>query len=253
MTPVKKYLILTSLLAVLGAGGWISSKPRPEVDPPESPKELEAVEDDGLPAREVAEKFTKATTQAQRLKWVRHPERVAAAMEDFFKVGKGAGETVVRLDAISPGRAADETYERFAAAFADGSRRLLCLVPTGGGLRVDFECYSRHGSAGWAELLDGSTAEAAEMRVFIEKGDYYNFGFKHEVRWQCFTASSPDLGDHPVWLYLPRTDPAIRSLDRPDIKGPVRVTLAIRSVGDSHARRQFEIARVHATDWVIPD
>jgi len=255
MTSARKFLLFGSLLAVLVAGGWRALK-RPAVVAgdllPSASTAVVAVADDGLSARTVAERFTGATSQAERLKWVRQPAAVAAAMELFFSTGKGSGEVVAKLDAIAPGSEGDEIYERFAVTMADGTRRLLCLLPAAGGVRVDFKAYARHGSVAWSELLGGLAGEADEMRIFIEKGDYYNFGFKHEVRWQCFTVTSPDL-EVPVWLYLARTDPVLDSLQAAFGPKPVRVTVAVRAVGDSHLRRQFEIVAVHAVDWVVPD
>lgn len=254
MTPARKFLMLGSLLAALGAAGWftrqrpaaVAAEPLPAASP------AAAVADDGLSSRAVADNFTRATTQAERLKWVRQPDAVAAAMELFFSSGKGAAEVVAKLDAIAPGSAGDLAYERFAVTMADGTRRLLCLLPAAGGVRVDFKAYARHGSVAWSDLLGGQAKEAGEMRVFIEKGDYYNFGFKHEVRWQCLTVTTPDL-DLPVWLYLARTDPALKVLEETNSLKPLRVTVAVRAVGDSHLRRQFEIVAVHAVDWVVPD
>jgi hypothetical protein len=251
MTSAHKFLMLGSLLAVLGGGGWFALQRPAEVAAEPLPVPV-AVVDDGLSARAVAEHFTGATTQEERLKWVRQPEAVAPAMERFFSSGKGSGEAVAKLDGIAPGNLDESIHERFAVTMADGTRRLLCLLPTAGGVRVDFKAYARHGSVAWTDLLGGQAAEADEMRVFLEKGDYYNFGFKHEVRWQCFTVTSPDL-ELPVWVYLARNDPAHRLLQAAYGPKPVRVTLALRSVGDSHLRRQFEIIAVHAADWVIPE
>lgn len=255
MTPTFKFVLCGSLLALLGTGAWHASRrPAAAAAEPSQPvlPAAAAVADDGLSSRTVTDNFTRATTQAERLKWVRQPEAVAAVMEEFFSSGKGAGEVIAKIDGIAPGTTGDLAYERFAATMVDGTRRLLCLVPTAGGVRVDFKAYARHGSVAWSDLLDGQAKEAAEMRVFLEKGDYYNFGFKHEVRWQCLTVTSPDL-DVPVWLYLARTDPALKVLEAVNSRQPVRVTVAVRTVGDSHLRRQFEIVDLHAADWVVPD
>lgn len=254
MTPTRKFLLSGFLLAVLGAGAWHFSTPPGAVvaGPVPAPSPAAAVTDDGLSSRAVAGNFTRATTHAERLKWVREPDAVAAGMEKFFSTGKGAGEVVAKLDAIAPGTAGDLVYDRFAVTMVDGTRRLLCLLPAGGGVKVDFKAYARHCSVAWSDLLGGRATEAEEMRVFVERGDYYNFGFKHEVRWQCLTVTSPDI-DVPVWLYLARTDPALKMLEATNSLKPLRVTVAVRAVGDSHLRRQFEIVEVHAVDWVVPD
>ena len=251
MTQTLKLVLTGSLLALLAAGAWHTSRRQAVHSTPVLPAPA-AVAEDGLTSRTVAENFIRATTLAERLKWVRQPEAVAGVMEKFFSSGKGSSEVIAKIDAISPGTVGDLVYDRFAATMVDGTRRLLCLVPTAGGLRVDFKAYARHGSVAWSDLLGGMAREAGEMRVFIEKGDYYNFGFKHEVRWLSLTVTTPEL-DVPVWLYLARTDPALKLLETTSSRQPVRVTVAVRAVGDSHLRRQFEIVDVHAADWVVPD
>lgn len=255
MTSPRKFLVLGGVLAVIGLGVWfvthrpatVAVKPLPVANP-----SAPAVENDGLPPRTVAENFTRASTQAERLKWVRQATEVAAVMEEFFSTGSGATEVVETLGGMGPASAGEQIYERFGVTMTDGTKRLVCVVPTAAGARVDFKAYARHGSVPWAALLAGQAKEAGEMRVSIEKGDYYNFEFKHDVRWQNFIATSPDL-ESPVWLYLARTDPALKPLEQTSLMRPVRATVALRVLGDSHLQRQFEISDFHGAGWVMED
>lgn len=202
-------------------------------------------------ARSVAEKFTAATTQAERLKWVRQPGEVAATMEEFFSKGSGSGEQVVEISGMPPIVTDALTSECFGVRMAAGTMRLLCVVTSGGEAKVDFKAYARHGSQPWPEMMQGKAREASEVRVFIQPGNYYNFGFNDETRWQNFTATSPDL-EEAVEFYIERSDPALKLLEKLDTRSPVRVTVAIRAVGNSHLQSQFEITRVLGAGWVIP-
>ena len=252
MNSIRKFLAISVILTAIGLGIWLvvsrppvrASKPEPAAMPA-----ARCVPND-LPALTVAENFTRATTQAERLKWVRQPTRVGAAMTEFFGTGAGAHEMVAKLEPMKPADTGGQFYQRFGVTMADGTQRLLCVVTTAGETRVDFKAYARYGSVPWAELLAGKAREAAEMRVFIQKGNYYNFGFKHEVRWQNFTATSPDI-QNPVELYIGRLDPALTLLEHLDLQRPIRVTVAIRALGDSHLQRQFEITRFLGTGWVL--
>ena len=252
MNSTRKFLLASGIIAAIGLGIWLvtsrwpASAPTP--GPPASPT-ARSVPDD-FPPLTVAENFTRATTQAERLKWVRQPTRVAAAMAEFFSTGAGAHEVVDKLAPMVPADTGEKIYQRFGVTMADGTQRLLCVVTSAGETKADFKAYSRHGSAPWAELLAGKTKEADEMRVFIRKGNYYNFGFKHEVRWQNFTATSPDL-ENPVALYMARTHPDLEQLEHLDLQHPTRVTVAIRALDDSHLQRQFEITKFLGAGWVM--
>ena len=249
MSATRKFLALGGLLIASSLGVWlVMSRPATRPAPPASPSQP-AVPDDLSPLT-VAENFTRATTQAERLKWVRQPTEVAPAMAEFFSVGSGAHEVVAKLGAMRPTDTGTQSYTRFGVTMAAGPPRLLCVVATAAGAKVDFKAYARHGSVPWAALLAGQAPEASEMRVYLEKGNYYNFGFQHEVRWQHFTATSPEL-DVPVALYIAHTDPALKLLEQLDPQRPIRVTVAIRPVGDSYLHRQFEITRFLGVGWAL--
>lgn len=252
MTPARKYLALAGLLLACGLGAWLVMNRQSVVaTKPESPvSPIAPTVPDDLSSLTVAENFTRATSQAERLKWVRQPAEVAPAMAEFFSTGAGAHEVVAKLEAMPPVDTDTLSYLRYGVTMAAGPPRLLCVVATADGAKVDFRAYARHGSVPWAALLAGQAQEAGEMRVSLKKGNYYNFGFQHEVRWQHFTATSPDLED-PVALYIARSDPAFKLLEQLDSKRPVRATVALRTLGDSHLHRQFEITRFLGAGWVL--
>lgn len=255
MTSIRKLLVFGGVLNTVGLVAWLVMPRLVPVAanpvPPASPT-APAISDDGLPPLTVAENFTRATTQAERLKWVRQPTEVEAAVLKFFSSANVTHQMGAKLEALGPASTGELIYERFGVKMADGTPRILSVVPTAAGARVDFKAYARYDSVPWEALLSGQAKEAGEMRIFIEKGDYYNFDFKHEVRWQSFIATSPDL-EAPVWLYLARTDPTFKRLEMASLARPVPVTVALRALGDSHLRRQFEIAAFHGAGWVMED
>jgi len=121
-----------------------------------------------------------------------------------------------------------------------------------GAAKVDFKTYARHGAVAWVDLLAGKATQAAELRVFIQKGNYYNYEFSHEERWQNLTATSPDL-EAPLQFYIARNHPSIKMLEKLPLQRPVRATVAIQAIGGSHLQRQFEITNVLGSGWVLAD
>ncbi|MFZ9937301.1 MAG: hypothetical protein ACO3JG_09615 [Luteolibacter sp.] len=223
----------------------------PVTAPAELPGEPSAAAQ-GEPALAVAKRFTSATSQEERLKCVRQADEVAAQMADFFNRGPGAHEKVEAVVPMGPVVVGELNYESFRVRMTDGKMRILGVVPTGDGAKVDFHAYARHGSQPWSAMVSGEAKEAAEMRVLVQLGNYYNFGFDDEQRWQNFTATSPDL-EQPLQFYLERNNPAIAQLREVSPVRPTRVTLAIRPVADSHLNGQFEITRCLNLGWVLPE
>ena len=141
--------------------------------------------------------------------------------------------------------------------FSSGKSRQLTAVDVDDRRVVDWESYARQGSASWEQLIADGT-EGAEVRVFVAPGDL----------------EETDLGDGVVKLYRPwrmstpdhegslrgfveresRTalviGKAYREATGGRLQGARRMTLAIRSAGDSHESGIFVITKVIADGWV---
>lgn len=201
-----------------------------------------------LPSQ-IAESFTKAATDEERLKWVRNPERAAPLMATFFHDGPGAHEKILGVTHMGPASNGTYSFQRFQVRMDDGGQRLLCIVLTDRGGKVDFECYARHGSTTWDEILEGK-AEKAVVRVFLKWGTYYNYGFADDTKWQNFSANSPDV-DRSLDFYVPRGLEMEKSLAAITKGGLQRVTVEIRPLAGSHEDRQFEVLRFLGPGWVV--
>lgn len=245
------------LMAGLGLGTWLGvnylrHRRAQRMAQPSAAVVKPVVPDHGPLPAEVAKNFTRATSQAERLPWVRHADQVGPLMTEFFSHGRGERESVTGINAISPTMAGQAPYARFAATLADGPQRLLCVVRENGAAKVDFKAYARFGTVPWEDLLAGTTKEAKEVRVFIQKSNYYNYEFAHEVRWQNFIATSPDL-ESSIHLYIARIEPAAKMLEKLRTQRPLRATVSIRALGDSHLKRQFQITALLGVGWVLED
>ncbi|MGE4606966.1 MAG: hypothetical protein AAEJ52_09520 [Myxococcota bacterium] len=205
----------------------------------------------GLLPVEVAKKFTEAKTVPERLKWVRTPQQVRPALEEFFTVGPGATEQVAQLKPMPLARTADHSFLRFQARMNDGTNRLLCVVITGDeGAKVDFESYARHGSESWTDLLSGKATEAEAVRVFVKPGIYYNYAFADEQKWSSFVVTSPDV-EKPLYFYAARESETAKHLAQLTARRPMRAILAIRSVKGSFKNRQFEVKQLVGRGWIV--
>jgi hypothetical protein len=200
--------------------------------------------------REVAERFLAATTDEERLRWVKDPLATADIMKRFYQDGPGKTLKVTKLTQLPQNIASQDSHARFAVSMDDGSARLLCVpFHENGEGKVDFKCYSLYGTATWKALLDGSATKSDEVRVIIERSNYYNGEFTDEKKWLSLVATSPDLEDI-AYFYVPRDRPEMGRLLSDPLKGGARFTLGIESIGKSYERRQFAITRALRGGWL---
>jgi hypothetical protein len=205
----------------------------------------------GLQPGQIVDKFLAASTPQERLRWVRQPAAVADLMERFYREGPGASEKVAGLQQMATGATDDQVYERFAVTMTDGSRRLLCVPFDEGGAGVDFKSYARHCSDPWSAVLDGTASKATEMRVFLQRGNYYNYGFTDERQWLCLIATSPEL-EHPIHVYARRNNPDLLLFLQNPPEQLQRYTIALENTGEGHLKEQWQLTRVLTPGWVAP-
>ena len=206
----------------------------------------------GLQPQQIAERFLAASTQEERLRWVHEPTAVAAIMERFYREGPGATEQQADLKVVSDSViTAGWAVQQFTVRMTDGSDRQLYVPFDESGGKVDFKCYAAHCSEPWDELLDGTVAEAKEMRVSLKLADYYNYDFADEKQWQCLAATAPELPE-PIYLYVRRDSPAMKEIETCSLTVPMRYTVAIEIQGESYKHRQWLLSRVICGSWVTP-
>jgi len=205
--------------------------------------------------QQLAEAFVKAATDDDRLKLVRHPEQVADSLRSWYRDGPGRTEEVAAVVALvqpvqppqlNPG--AEIEHAHFMVELTDGGRRLLAIMksPTGG--KVDFPCYARQCSAPWSAILGGQVVQA-DVRAFVAGDLYYNFAYSDDTVWHNLTLTSPDL-EGTLHLYVRRDASGLKELLEMPPSQPRRLFLKITHTSPENlAHRQFEVLEILAPDW----
>jgi hypothetical protein len=205
--------------------------------------------------KEAAEAFLKAPNAEQKLSYVRNPESDGPLVEAFFKE-PGILEMYQEAPLV-PFRKI-QLGEFHYDTFIVGSRRkgrLLALVSTAGRWAIDWECFSRHCTRSFSDLLEGKVHESkpGDYRVLVKRGDYFNYDFSDDL-YQCFQILSPDL-DRTLYGYVPvgsRPEKALTA--RTQRKYPPRCILRLASpVGKKAAPEQVEIKKILSFGWVLPE
>ncbi len=193
-TMLVSVLVLIALVMVFGSIGK-SRKQRVGNDTQSEMFTAPMEDDDGMSeeletAETVARAFLKEADPVKRLKWVRNAEEVKARLAEYpeeARVGVGEIQRVLghQGDGANPVTA-------FVVAFPSGNVRLMEVLGTPDGPRVDWDAYARYGTASWEDLLSGK-AEQGVVRVFCEPSSERPEPFGDQGRWTGFRLSSPDL------------------------------------------------------------
>jgi hypothetical protein len=132
-------------------------------------------------------------------------------------------------------------------------QRLATLTPDAKGQwQIDFAAFALIMKPTWNELLD-SSAKRGVARVSLEVYTYFNGPFGNDQEWICYQVSSQEL-EEPLRGYCKvgsTTAASIAKIFR-DGKKVARATVELQRVEGSE-KRQFEITRLVAEDWAVPD
>ena len=201
-------------------------------------------------ARQLANDFGMSTNPEIKLSMCRHPAQISKRLDHYPKqIFTEAATKVTFRDVVDLGGI---MAARFLATFPGNKSRLICVVSTENGLRVDWDCYARYNSLAIPSLLAGDI-KTAELRVFVEKSDYYNFTYRDDAAWYSFILKSPDC-DELIYAYSHKQTTTAKLLNaafsRMEPGKKVQMTLQLSSSKDSHKKKQFSIDRIHAFGWL---
>jgi hypothetical protein len=161
-----------------------------KVDKISAPTAEDEIRDHIGKAEAVAKAFLAGGDPQERLRWVRDAEGVIGRMDDY---SDEARETPAEIEKMIGHVTEDgRTVSAYAVAMPSGEMRLLEVVETDDGPKVDWDAYARYGTASWEDLLSGK-AERAVVRVFCEPSSERPEPFGNQAEWTCFRLSSPDL------------------------------------------------------------
>lgn len=193
-TVLVSVLVLIGLVVVFGSIGT-SRKERGGNDTQSeiflAPKE----DDDGMreeleTAETVAQAFLKEADPTKRLKWVLNAEEVGSRLAEYPEEARaGVGDIQKMLGHQGDGAV---PVTAVVVVFPTGNLRLLEVIGTPDGPRVDWDAYARYNTASWEDLLSGKS-ETAVVRVFCAPSSERPEPFGDQGKWTSFRLSSPEL------------------------------------------------------------
>lgn len=132
-------------------------------------------------------------------------------------------------------------------------QRIAFLTPdVQGNWKLDFESFARTARPTWNQLFEGASSQAV-VRVIVRKDVYYNGVFGDDKVWTCFRLVSLDR-EELIRGYCAVGSPEAAALDGLFVDGRAVARATMEIFRTEHAEPfQFQISRVLASDWLLPD
>lgn len=264
-TTIPKLLVLVSVLVLLIAIGEALMHSRLKVMKERTSASATPFEEGFIPAQNAelvklnkvetelftsdpknhATSFVYAKTVEERSGYVRDASNVGAYPE------QARTAIPMRIKDYDVGNDGEGQYAQFLAEFSDGGERMIAVVPTDRGPKVDWDCYARFGTAAWPNILGGQV-EKAEVRVIVRPSNYYNFAFSEEKEWLAYEVSSPDL-QSCIFAYAKKGSDLATHLEKVFVSGdgkPMRLILELTKSAEGLPHRQFVLSGLIAQGWV---
>lgn len=201
----------------------------------------------------VARGFLAAQDVDSILPWIRDGELVRALVEQSLPTRPPTLEARDRLQQLPPMVEGHLAYQCFGLIFRSGDGRMVPVVPTPRGPKVDYKAFLEWSDAPFDDLAAGKVREAQEMRLMVRRSVYYNYTFSDQEKYAAFDAS-PGRGGGSVTLYAERGSEIEQRLNRALVRMSLQpATVSLAAVDGSEGHRQFLITRLRALGFVVPD
>ncbi|MDA7863978.1 hypothetical protein N9133_00425 [Akkermansiaceae bacterium] len=148
--------------------------------------------------------YFSATTIEEKLKYVRHPERVEPLMRDYYsrhKIIPKEYKSIVEFHIVSLD---NRPFTALSVETKDESKKLAVLVEkTSEGSKFDWESEVAYQPMSLDEFMEKRPTEAMDFRVYATADRYYAYEFQDEQKWLCYRLSERD-GEGYLFGYFSR-------------------------------------------------
>lgn len=196
----------------------------------------------------LARTFLEADTVEKLVPLVKDPEIAGPRMLEFYG---GNSVTPVGFASLNDeqGLARNGRVSALDLNTGDYERKVLGVVETDSGLKVDWESWVGWSEMPWDQFFAEKPTEPKLFRVEIRSVHYYNFSFTDENKWQSVRLLSPD-GEHALYGYVEVGSLMAERLrfDK-DVKSRL-VMLKLKFPPDAEVSNQVVISEFVAEGWV---
>jgi hypothetical protein len=201
--------------------------------------------------------FNTASVEA-RARLVRHPERVAPLMRQYYSDQAVFSERLQTIKLLQPLTLDHHgNFWRSSVVLANGkTHNLVVEIMESGEARIDWETLVCYQPIPWDDFVARKPAETSlDFRVYVERDSFFSHEFADGERWACFQLTALQSKDK-LFGYAPATSEEARSLlSLLDQNGGRRTALILRLTFPAglQSRRGVMIEKLLSTRWLYID
>ncbi|PQJ29114.1 hypothetical protein [Rubritalea profundi] len=201
-------------------------------------------------AEEVARAFIAEINVEKRLTMVRNREVVKTHLSSYTE--EALKEPGVEIREMMRRTFGDKERTSYAVSFTSGSLRLLNVLETDEGPKVDWDSYARYCSVSWDTLTNGESVDPALVRVFVRPGSHYAGEYLDQKKWLCFQLETPDCGE-TLYAYGKVGEENAEKMKEIVLRAKnyrQHMTLELEAKGKLDGACLFEVKRLVTVGWV---
>ena len=202
----------------------------------------------------VVSSYLKAATVEEKLRYVRHRERVRPLMEEYYAERPLVSRGYERVTAFYPIGVENEPFLFMQVRGGDGNLVALLLEQVGEDeVQVDWETDVAYQPMPVSEFLEKRPEEAMTFRLFAKLDMFYAYEFEDAKRYQSLMLTERD-SDTYLFGYVERGSEVhekVMEILSGDPKRKEPVLLKVRFLPDSRATRSVLIEEVVAQRWAL--
>ena len=198
-----------------------------------------------------------AESISEKLRFVRHPDRVKVLMEEYYGQNEIKTKDLARLLSQSPATLDYRLYNGVFVEMADGSKdSVLVELLDGGDTKIDWEVDVCYLPVPWDEYIEKRPVGSFRMRVYVQKVDYYAYEFSDDEKYTSYQLTTRDFDGH-LYAYALNDSKAgqkinayMNKVKKKGQKGLQSMLLDVSFPRESTGLNQLVIDELVAVSWV---
>ena len=255
------FLLLLGLGIFMAMGGRNRNKRDRSLN--RSRENLELAQQEQKKVRQMVEelslaidKYSSATTIAEKLAFTRQPERVKPLMEGYYETHRLEPQTGAKLVSQYPLPIENRSFVILTASFPDESRKIfLAEVDNDLKVTIDWESDVCYQPVDLTHYIASRPTESVTLRLFALPDNFYVFDFADSTKYQCFKLTFRDSEEY-LFGYVERDSPTNRLLTQHFVstfhkrkKTPEPLLLKVRFLKESKPENGILIEEFISPRW----
>lgn len=199
-----------------------------------------------LPPARVAQNFALSDSFEERLKWVRNPEIIRSQRDHYDPSALNVPASIIK--SIGAFGEAKSKYYSYAAVFPSGNRRVIAVIGTDEGPRVDFDAYAALHSHPWEDIIAGKV-KSARVRVSIEPSRYNVRAFQDLTKWSAYRMTT-EWNEGVLYGYIEKASELDLKLQAQARKGKTFPMLDLKIDPADIKNKQVLITGIPSENWI---